>query len=295
MDINDFIISKADIINEALTIYLPAKEEKPKALHQAMGYSVLAGGKRLRPVLTLMVANLLFKKKEEEVLPAAIAIELIHNYSLIHDDLPCMDDDDYRRGKLTNHKVFGEGIAVLAGDALLTYAFELITQLEGDFTPKQVIKVTKEVAKGAGHQGMIGGQGADIVAEGETVSEDELEYIHNHKTGALLKTAVRVGAILGGANNEELTALTTYAHNIGLSFQIIDDILDIVGDEEKLGKDVGSDIDRDKATFPAIYGLEESKRMAKDKIQEAKKILSIFGDDAEPLIELADYIVDREY
>ncbi|MCK8825442.1 polyprenyl synthetase family protein [Fuchsiella alkaliacetigena] len=295
MNIKEFISQKAEVINEALSDYLPAKNEKPKTLSQAMRYSVLAGGKRLRPVLTLTVATELFAKQEETVLPAAVALEMVHNYSLIHDDLPCMDDDNYRRGKLTNHKVFGDAIAVLAGDALLTYAFELLTQLKGDFTAEQVVEVNRELAQGAGWQGMVGGQVADIIAQGNSVSSEELEYIHSHKTGALLKAAVRIGGILGEADAEELAALTVYAQNIGLSFQIVDDILDIVGDEEKLGKDIGSDLDQEKATFPEVYGLEESKSMAREKIATAKEALSIFGEPAQPLLALADYIVARDY
>ena len=295
MDITDFLVTKAEMVNQALVNYLPSKDAKPKTLNEAMHYSVLAGGKRLRPILTLTVANSLFNIEEKKVLPAAVAIEFVHNYSLIHDDLPCMDDDDYRRGRLTNHKVFGDAIAVLAGDALLTYAFDLLTELEEDFTPSQVIQVIKEVSQGAGYQGMVGGQVADIIAEGKEIGTKDLEYIHNHKTGALLKASVRSGAILGGASGKELTALTTYATNIGLSFQIVDDILDVVGDEEKLGKDIGSDIGRDKATFPSLYGLERSKKLVKENINEAKEVLQIFGDKAKPLFELADYIIARDY
>ncbi|ADL13239.1 polyprenyl synthetase family protein [Acetohalobium arabaticum] len=295
MEINDFLVAKAEAVNKALDDYLPAEDKKPAKLHQSMRYSTLMGGKRLRPVLTLIVANSLFGVEEERIMPAAAAVELVHNYSLIHDDLPCMDDDDYRRGELANHKVFGDAIAVLSGDALLTYAFELLTKLEGDFTAEQILKVSKEVAQGAGFRGMVGGQAADMLAEGKAVEDIDLEFIHRYKTGALLQAAVRTGAILGGADKEELAALTIYAENIGLSFQIIDDILDIVGDEEKLGKEVGSDEGQDKATFPSVYGLEESRAMAQKKVQAAKEAIERFEEDAELLIQLADYIIERDY
>lgn len=295
MEIEDFLAAKADIVDQALDDYLPTEDEKPARLHEAMRYSTLIGGKRLRPVLTLTVAKFLFGVEEKKVMPAAVAIELIHNYSLIHDDLPCMDDDDYRRGELTNHKVFGDAIAVLSGDALLTYAFELLTKLNGEFTGEDIVKVSREMSQSAGCQGMVGGQIADILAEGKDIEKKDLEFIHKYKTGALLRAAVRTGAILGGANKEELAVLTTYAENIGLSFQIIDDILDVVGDEQKLGKEVGSDEGQDKVTFPKVYGLEESRNMAQKKIQTAKEAIKIFGEDARPLVQLADYIIARDY
>ncbi|MCK8817524.1 polyprenyl synthetase family protein [Natroniella sulfidigena] len=291
MNIKEFISTKGELINEALDRYLP--EEKPEELHQAMRYSVLAGGKRLRPILTLVAAQLV-GEDEEKVLPAACALELVHNYSLIHDDLPCMDDDEIRRGKPTNHMVFGEGMAVLAGDALLTYAFELLAKID-DLPAERVLLATSKLAEAAGKQGMVGGQVADILAEGKEIDKEELEYIHTHKTGALLEAAVSMGAILAGASKKELTALQEYAQGIGLAFQIVDDILDIEGDAEKIGKDVGSDLERDKATFPAVYGLERSKEMAAKNCYQAKKAISIFGDQAEVLSELADYIIEREY
>ncbi|MBM7622767.1 polyprenyl synthetase family protein [Sporohalobacter salinus] len=298
MEIKDFLATKAKTIDQALDDYLPSEDKKPSRLHESMRYSTLIGGKRLRPVLTLTVAHYLFGVEEKKVMPAAIAIELIHNYSLIHDDLPCMDDDDYRRGELTNHKVFGDAISVLSGDALLTYAFELLTELDGDFAGEDIVRVSREISQSAGCQGMVGGQVVDILAEGAERKKDkktDLEFIHRHKTGALLQASVRTGAILGGANKEELTALTIYAENIGLSFQIIDDILDVVGDEEKLGKEVGSDEGKNKVTFPSVYGLEESRDMAQKKIQSAKEAIGIFGKDAKLLVKLADYIIDRNY
>ncbi|MGM0501732.1 MAG: polyprenyl synthetase family protein [Bacillota bacterium] len=294
MSVKEFIAKKAEDINQALDYYLPAADLKPAKLHQSMRYSVLAGGKRLRPILTLVAADLVGDVEEEKIMPAACAVELIHNYSLIHDDLPSMDDDDFRRGQPSNHKKFTPAIAVLAGDALLTMAFELLSDID-DIDAEKVRLITKELAQGAGNQGMVGGQVVDIEAEGKKIDSDELNYIHRHKTGALLRTAVRIGAFLGSAAEEELEALTTYAEKIGLAFQIVDDILDIEGSAEKLGKAVGSDLDKDKATFPAIYGLQESKKLAEETINEAKTALEVFGSRAEILEKLADYIVQRDY
>ncbi|TDX48261.1 polyprenyl synthetase family protein [Orenia marismortui] len=293
MNIKEFINCKSKVINKELDKHLPAEDIHPIQLNKSMRYSVLAGGKRLRPILALEAAKLI-GGQEEDILPAACALELIHNYSLIHDDLPAMDDDDLRRGKPTNHKVFGEAMAILAGDALLTYAFEIMTKID-NVSAEQVLLAVKELAKASGSKGMVGGQVADILAEGHQIDSNELDYIHRHKTGALLKASVRIGAILSGANDEQLKALTTYAEEIGLGFQIVDDILDIEGDIEKIGKDVGSDLDRDKATFPAIYGLEESKKMASKTCKRAKEALNIFGEKAEVLLKLADYIIERDY
>ena len=294
MEIKSFITKKAKVINQALDNYLPASDSKPAKLHQSMRYSVLAGGKRLRPILTLVAAKLVGNLNEEDVLPAACAVELVHNYSLIHDDLPSMDDDDIRRGQPSNHKKFSPALAILAGDALLTLAFELVSEIE-TIDAERINLITKELAQGSGHQGMVGGQVVDIESEGKEIDSAELDYIHQHKTGALLKTSVRIGALMGEASEKELTALTTYAEKIGLAFQIVDDILDVEGSSEKLGKAVGSDSNKDKATFPAIYGLAESKRLAAKTIQEAKDSLEVFGDEASILKDLADYIIQRDY
>ena len=294
MEIKSFITKKAKVINQALDNYLPASDSKPAKLHQSMRYSVLAGGKRLRPILTLVAAKLVGDLNEEDVLPAACAVELVHNYSLIHDDLPSMDDDDIRRGQPSNHKKFSPALAILAGDALLTLAFELVSEIE-TIDAERINLVTKELAQGSGHQGMVGGQVVDIESEGKEIDSAELDYIHQHKTGALLKTSVRIGALMGEASEKELTALTTYAEKIGLAFQIVDDILDVEGSSEKLGKAVGSDSNKDKATFPAIYGLAESKDLAAKTIQEAKDSLEVFGDEASILKDLADYIIQRDY
>ena len=296
MKIKSLLTEKSEVINQALDNYLPPADLKPTKLHQSMRYSVLAGGKRLRPILTLIAAQLVGDLAEEEVMPAACALELVHNYSLIHDDLPSMDDDDMRRGQPSNHKKFDPALAILAGDALLTLAFELLSEME-DVEAEKINLLTKELAQGAGHQGMVGGQVVDIEAEGKMIDSQELDYIHRHKTGALLKASVRIGAAAGGASAEELRALTTYAEKIGLAFQIVDDILDVEGSAEKLGKAVGSDSNKEKATFPTIYGLDKSKELAVERVEEAKEALAVFGevDEAGILRDLADYIVQREY
>ena len=294
MEIKSVLAEKSEEINNALDDYLPPSDLKPMKLHQAMRYSVLAGGKRLRPILTLAAAKLVSDLDKTKILPAACAVELVHNYSLIHDDLPSMDDDDMRRGQLSNHKKFSPAVAILAGDALLTLAFELLSDLNGVEDAK-INVITKELAQGSGHQGMVGGQVVDIESEGKEIDGDELDYIHRHKTGALLKTSVRIGALLGDSSKKELKALTTYAEKIGLAFQIVDDILDVEGTAEKLGKAVGSDSNKEKATFPTIYGLSESKELAAQTIQEAKESLAVFDDEAVLLKELADYIIQRDY
>ena len=294
MEIKSVLAEKSEEINNALDDYLPPSDLKPMKLHQAMRYSVLAGGKRLRPILTLAAAKLVSDLDKTKILPAACAVELVHNYSLIHDDLPSMDDDDMRRGQLSNHKKFSPAVAILAGDALLTLAFELLSDLNGVEDAK-INVITKELAQGSGHQGMVGGQVVDIESEGKEIDGDELDDIHRHKTGALLKTSVRIGALLGDSSKKELKALTTYAEKIGLAFQIVDDILDVEGTAEKLGKAVGSDSNKEKATFPTIYGLSESKELAAQTIQEAKESLAVFDDEAVLLKELADYIIQRDY
>lgn len=288
--------SKALEIEKALDNYLPREDQFPPLIHQSMRYSIYAGGKRLRPILALAATEAV-GGDVAKTMPIACSLEMIHTYSLIHDDLPGMDNDDYRRGKLTNHKVYGEGIAILAGCALLTYAFQLITQecKKLDLEPELVLQVIQEISQAAGVEGMIGGQVVDLQSEGKPISLGNLEYIHHHKTGALLRCSLRVGAILGRATPDQLKCLTLYAEKIGLAFQIIDDILDLIGDEKKLGKKVGSDLSKDKATYPAFYGLEKSKKMAEDLVSQAKEELSILGDQGEILHQLADYFVNREF
>lgn len=287
-EIND----KVKLVNEALDRYLPGLNEVPELIHESMRYSVRAGGKRLRPVLVLASAEAV-GGDSLKALPAACALELIHTYSLIHDDLPSMDNDDYRRGKLTNHKVFGESIAILAGDALLTLAFELIT-LENDVPPEVIVNVIREIATAAGSKGMIGGQVVDILSEDKTIDADLLKYIHAHKTGALFKASIRTGAMLGGANEDRLRDLTEYAEYLGIAFQITDDILDVEGDFLTMGKTVGSDQRKNKSTYPSLYGMEESKKLAVGAVERSLSVLSKFDEKADILRYIASSLINRE-
>lgn len=279
-------------VNTALKEYLP--QGRPEIIHESMAYSVNAGGKRLRPALVLWTAELLGGDKRQ-VMPVACALEMIHTYSLIHDDLPCMDDDDLRRGKPTNHVVYGEAIALLAGDALLTHAFEVMTRAaEYGADARKLLHVVQEVSHAAGSLGMVGGQVVDILSEGKKIDLDTLKYIHAHKTGALFKASIRSGAILSGATEADLERLTEFAEYLGLTFQITDDILDVVGDEAKLGKPVGSDEGHEKATYPSLLGLEESRRLAKECCERAKAALAVYGEKTGLFCELMDYILERE-
>jgi geranylgeranyl diphosphate synthase type II len=265
-----------------------------------MHYSLMPGGKRLRAVLTLAAAEAVGADDRvlQQVLPASCAIECLHTYSLIHDDLPPMDDDDMRRGKLTNHKVFGEGLAILAGDALLTLCFELLSGLLSSHSAEQALQVVVEVAQASGAQGMVGGQAADILWEKERYQESELpellHYIHRHKTGALIVASVRVGAILAGATTEELQALTDYASALGLAYQITDDLLDIYGDETKLGKKTGQDLALGKLTYPAVHGVQASRQRTRELVREALAALADFPSTALPLRALARSLSERE-
>lgn len=293
MDIKAYMAEVRNVTDARLHQLLPAETLYPEVIHQAMAYSVFAGGKRFRPVLCLAACEVV-GGSWQQALDGACAMECIHTYSLIHDDLPGMDDDDYRRGKLTNHKVFGEGMAILAGDALLTYAFEILSNMDDGSNSTQILQIIKEVSRASGTAGMIGGQVVDILSEQEKPTADLLNYIHNHKTGALIEASVRMGAILGGANAEQLAALTQYARQLGLAFQITDDILDVVGDASKIGKPVGSDEKNEKATFPAFYGLEQSHLMAKQAVEAAIAALEPFGQQGKILVQLAQYLLCRE-
>lgn len=293
MDIKAYMAEVRNVTDARLHQLLPAETLYPEVIHQAMAYSVFAGGKRFRPVLCLAACEVV-GGSWQQALDGACAMECIHTYSLIHDDLPGMDDDDYRRGKLTNHKVFGEGMAILAGDALLTYAFEILSNMDDGSNSTQILQIIKEVSRASGTAGMIGGQVVDILSEQEKSTADLLNYIHNHKTGALIEVSVRMGAILGGANAEQLAALTQYARQLGLAFQITDDILDVVGDASKIGKPVGSDEKNEKATFPAFYGLEQSRLMAKQAVEAAIAALDPFGQQGEILVQMAQYLLRRE-
>jgi len=262
-------------------------------MSKSMYYSLAAGGKRIRPVLALATAECV-GGNIQDVLPAAVALELIHTYSLIHDDLPAMDNDDYRRGKLTNHKVFGEGYAILAGDGLLTYAFELLSSRMG-FPAELQLRVLHEVAVAAGRLGMVGGQVLDLDGEGKDLTLSEIEDINRKKTGALLQVSVRLGAILGGGWEDQIETLTRYAQALGLAFQIKDDILDIEGDSQILGKPVGSDQKNAKATYPVLMGLEKARECLHAQTSKALEALECFGERGRFLAQLAEYMKNRQH
>tara|TARA_Y100001968_G_scaffold330133_1_gene381155 strand:- start:8381 stop:9283 length:903 start_codon:yes stop_codon:yes gene_type:complete len=267
--------------------------EKPEILREAMRYSLLAGGKRLRPILCLAACELAGGDSNKAI-PTAVALEMIHTMSLIHDDLPAMDNDDLRRGRPTNHKVYGDAIAILAGDALLTRAFEMVALRSSNVPAERLLKVVGELSLAAGAPGLVGGQVVDLESEGKDVDLDTLEYIHLHKTGALLKACVICGALVGGAEKDLLEALSIYAKGIGLAFQIIDDILDVTASSEVLGKTAGKDLIADKTTYPKLLGLEESKKRANDLVSQAKTALEPWSDNSGPLLALADYITNRD-
>lgn len=261
-------------------------------LRESMEYSLMAGGKRLRPVLLMAAADAV-GADGTRFLPVACALEMIHTYSLIHDDLPAMDDDDYRRGKLTNHMVYGDAVAILAGDALLTLAFTVILR-QKDVSAETLLRVVDEISRAAGAEGMVGGQVLDLRAEGVRISMEELRRVHMGKTGALFRAALRSGAILAGATQEQLAALTSYADHFGLAFQITDDILDVVGTSEEIGKPVGSDEKNHKSTYVSLTSLEEAQELARRTAEEAEKALSIFGTEADFLRDLVAYLVNRK-
>jgi geranylgeranyl diphosphate synthase type II len=295
MDLKEYLKEQCKLVDEALDRYLPGDTELPHSVHKAMRYSVFAGGKRVRPILLLASCQAV-GGDIKQALPAACAMEMIHTYSLIHDDLPAMDDDDYRRGNPTNHKVFGEAIAILAGDALLTEAFKLASdpRYAGGCDPSALLAVIHEIATCAGSYGMVGGQVIDMESEGrQDIDLATVQYIHTHKTGALIKASVVVGALLGGASGEQLTAATRYGEAAGLAFQIADDVLDIEGTTEEIGKDAGSDQARGKATYPAVMGLVAAKAEAMSMMTEALAALDAFSVEADPLREIARYIVQR--
>jgi geranylgeranyl diphosphate synthase type II len=293
LDLSRYLTERSKLIDRALDRFLPKASVKPATIHKAMRYSLFAGGKRMRPVLTL-AATEACGAKPERALPAACAVECIHTYSLIHDDLPCMDDDDLRRGRPTNHKVFGEGVAVLAGDGLLTIAFEIIAQ-SAPATRYPIAAFVKELAHASGSQWLIGGQVADLEGEGRKLSGTELRYIHRCKTAALLTASLRLGAMSANATPAQLKAITAFGQNLGLAFQVIDDILDVTQTTEKLGKTAGKDIKAIKATFPAIYGLDKSRAEARKLTSAALTALKPFATKATRLREIADYLLAREY
>ena len=296
MDLKAYLKERCQLVDEALDRSLPAEDMLPVSLHRSMRYSVFAGGKRVRPILMLAACEAV-GGNTEQAMPAACAMEMIHTYSLIHDDLPAMDDDDFRRGNPTNHKVFGEAVAILAGDALLTEAFILMSSPEwGVKTDSDRVRaVIREIAHAAGSCGMVGGQVVDMESEGnKEIDLATLQYIHTHKTGALMKASVKAGAILGGADAAGIDAMTRYGEAIGLAFQIADDILDVEGTTEEIGKDAGSDAERGKATYPALVGMADAKRRAAELVEIALESLEPFDAKADPLREIAKYIVYRK-
>jgi geranylgeranyl diphosphate synthase type II len=294
MDIKNYLAAKRDLVEASLADYMLQAGEHLAEHIEAMRYSLFAGGKRVRPILCLAAAEAL-GGRPENAMPAACALECIHTYSLIHDDLPAMDDDDFRRGKPTNHKVFGEAGAILAGDGLLTFAFELLSNLElGLASDSQRLRVINLIARAAGSRGMVGGQALDIACEGKEIPFETLQFIHSHKTGDLITVSVQAGGVMGNADSEQLRALTEYGKHIGLTFQIVDDLLNVEGSLEQLGKAAGSDAARQKATYPALYGVEATKEKARATVESAIDCLRDFDQRAEPLRELARYIVNRK-
>jgi geranylgeranyl diphosphate synthase, type II len=291
-DLQRFLATRTAAVNHALDCFLPSAATKPATIHRAMRYSLFAGGKRMRPALCLAAAAAC-DGEEADAMPVACAVECIHTYSLIHDDLPAMDNDDYRRGKLTNHKVFGEGIAVLAGDALLTQAFEIAARCKGwpRYPHQQIIL---ELAGAAGSLQLIAGQVADLEGEGKKISARQLRYIHERKTSALLCCSVRLGGMSANCTPSQLKALTDFGYHVGLAFQVIDDILDVTQTSEKLGKTAGKDTKAHKATYPSIVGLEQSRRIAAQLTQRAFNALKAFSGKAAALEALAGYLLRRD-
>lgn len=266
----------------------------PEKIYESMRYSLMAGGKRLRPILCI-AANELLGGNLASAMPTACAMEMVHTMSLIHDDLPAMDNDDFRRGKPTNHKVYGDDIAILAGDALLAYAFEFIAENTKGVTAERILKVIAHLGHAVAATGLVGGQVVDLECEGkQDITAETLTFIHIHKTAALLESCVICGALLAGANDTDIMRLSTYANNIGLAFQIIDDILDITSTSEQLGKTAGKDLSAQKVTYPSLWGIETSQQKAQELVESAKAQLVSYGDAALPLIAIADYITARK-
>ncbi len=291
-NLNSYLKQQQKLVEQALDQSIAIA--KPAKIYEAMRYSLLAGGKRLRPILCLATADLM-GGTIEMAMPTACALEMIHTMSLIHDDLPAMDNDDFRRGKPTNHKVYGEDIAILAGDGLLAYAFEYVATQTKNVAPENILRVVACLGRTVGAAGLVGGQVLDLESEGKSdITAETLSFIHTHKTGALLEASVVSGTILANASEEDITRLSQYAQNIGLAFQIIDDILDITATDEQLGKTAGKDLEAQKATYPSIWGLEKSQAKAQELVNNAIAQLSIYDAKAEPLRAIAKYIVTRD-
>ena len=288
MTVTAYLTMQKDRINRYLDDYLLPETVKPEIIHKAIRYSVFSGGKRFRAALCTASCEM-FGGDTVKVLPVAAGIELIHTYSLIHDDLPCMDDDDLRRGKPTLHKVYGENIAVLAGDALNALAFDLVSRAED-------CRIIKVLAHAIGTEGMIGGQVADVMSSGKNgISEEDVKFIHTRKTAALINASVRMGALAAGASERDLEIVDRYGSSIGLAFQIVDDILDIESSEEVLGKDVGSDEDLDKATYPKAVGIESARLLARTLVRDACDVLTAVDGDTTVLKKLAEFVIERVY
>jgi geranylgeranyl diphosphate synthase type II len=293
MSLSKFMRSRMSAVDRALDGFLPKASVKPATIHKAMRYSLFAGGKRLRPILALASAELC-GGSTTDALPAACAVECIHTYSLIHDDLPCMDDDDLRRGRPTSHKVFGEGIAVLAGDALLTIAFEIIASSRGSkrYTTSEMVR---ELADAAGSRWLIAGQVMDLEGEGAVVSKSALRFIHQAKTAALLTSALRLGAMSANATPSTLKTITDFGQALGLAFQVIDDILDVTQTTEKLGKTAGKDVAATKATYPALFGLKRARVVAQELTKKATAALKPFGKKGDIMREISNSLLNRQY
>ncbi len=292
-DLKTYLTTKCAEVEAALEQSLTVVY--PETIYESMRYSLMAGGKRLRPILCLATCELV-GGTISQAMPTAGALEMVHTMSLIHDDLPAMDNDDYRRGKLTNHKVYGDDVAILAGDALLAYAFEFIADRTQDVPSQAVLEVIRRLGRAVGAAGLVGGQIVDLASEGQpNPSIETLNFIHMHKTAALLEVSVVSGAILGGADANAVKRLSCYANNIGLAFQIVDDILDITSTQEELGKSIGKDLQAQKATYPSIWGLDESRKQADALVQAAKDELAVFGPLKQPLLAIADYITARTH
>ena len=291
-DLSAYLQERKAQVEAALDNAIPVTY--PEKIYEAMRYSLLAGGKRLRPILCLATCEMA-GGTIEMAMPTACALEMIHTMSLIHDDLPAMDNDDYRRGRLTNHKVYGDNIAILAGDGLLAYAFEYVAAHTQNVAPERVLKVIALLGRAVGAAGLVGGQVVDLESEGKLdVSQETLDFIHTHKTAALLEACVVSGGILASLAAPELQRLSRYAQNIGLAFQIVDDILDLTATQAELGKTAGKDLQAQKVTYPSLWGLEESRRQAQQLIAAAKEELAFFGESAKPLLAIADFITNRK-
>ncbi|MGB5632516.1 MAG: geranylgeranyl diphosphate synthase CrtE [Waterburya sp.] len=291
-DLNGYLKQQKALVDQVLEQSIEIA--RPEKIYEAMRYSLLAGGKRLRPILCLATCDLT-GGTSEMAMPTACALEMIHTMSLIHDDLPAMDNDDFRRGKPTNHKVFGDDIAILAGDGLLAYAFEYVATRTKNVAPENIIRVVARLGRTVGAEGLVGGQVLDLESEGKSdITAETLSFIHSHKTGALLEASVVTGAVITDASETDINRLSQYAQNIGLAFQIIDDILDITSTDEQLGKTAGKDLQAQKATYPSLWGLEKSRLKAQELVDNAIAQLTAYGAKAEPLRAIANYIVTRD-